>query len=518
MESEAENNSVNTPSLDKEAEIDDLIAELCLNAPNDNIKFCIRNYQYGRSLSQIERDFDREKREVLCETAEYLRVPNYENKTKKSLAHLVICRIQNLLPDDCALCNQRYRISNNEKAILECAVCGQGVHKLCWLQLASVLPDDEIPEMNADNFKKMYNPLQLPGIYYICNACKPTVIPSDDDGNLKRTKGKKAGNAQVVECNNIKGHKEVTGKKAADEVITPSIAIAANVPARQEELPPATQPSSQMEDLVSQKNNATEEQLSTITDEHINILPHDDNAINVSDSKPADSKSETTCRYFQKGNCKHGMRGKECKFTHPKVCSKLTKHGTRQPRGCNKGQKCKFFHPRMCLNSLRKGECFSEDCKFNHVKGTKRHPPVTPNHTGNGSQQNSAQGKSNPKKKNDPGPDVRSTSDRSQYGDQFPPLQTRTDTSNSRGCGARGTTSSTSQANMAASNETGHFLEIVSLLKKEIMQTLDQKIFAITAQIKQIQQAKTPQQSMMMIPQPVPPTFPPFPQHQYLQH
>ena len=72
-------------------------------------------------------------------------------------------------------------------------------------------------------------------------------------------------------------------------------------------------------------------------------------------------KSKTICRFFRNGNCKYGMTGKECKFTNPKV-------------RCNRGKKCKDFHPKMCINSLRKGECFSETCGFHHVKGTKRHP------------------------------------------------------------------------------------------------------------------------------------------------
>ena len=47
-------------------------------------------------------------------------------------------------------------------------------------------------------------------------------------------------------------------------------------------------------------------------------------------------------------------------------------HKTRQQRGCNKGQNCKFFHPVMYLNSLRKNECYNENCHFKHVKGTVR--------------------------------------------------------------------------------------------------------------------------------------------------
>ena len=48
-----------SPIVDKEGEIDDLIAQLCLDAPSDPIKFCLRLYQHGKSLAQLEKDFER---------------------------------------------------------------------------------------------------------------------------------------------------------------------------------------------------------------------------------------------------------------------------------------------------------------------------------------------------------------------------------------------------------------------------------------------------------------------------
>ena len=73
------------------------------------------------------------------------------DKNKKALAHLIICKIQNLLPDNCSVCNCQYRISLHESTILECVVCGQGVHKSCWLELATVQGDS----IKAEQFKKI---------------------------------------------------------------------------------------------------------------------------------------------------------------------------------------------------------------------------------------------------------------------------------------------------------------------------------------------------------------------------
>lgn len=47
-------------------------------------------------------------------------------------------------------------------------------------------PNDIPEELNADTFKALFNPLKLPGMFYICNACQPTTIPSDETGNYKR--------------------------------------------------------------------------------------------------------------------------------------------------------------------------------------------------------------------------------------------------------------------------------------------------------------------------------------------
>ena len=76
--------------------------------------------------------------------------------------------------------------------------------------------------------------------------------------------------------------------------------------------------------------------------------------------------------FFRNNNCKHGASRKGCRFSHPKVCRKLIKHGIRQPGGCNKGRECAFFHPVMCLNSLRKNKCFDDHCHLKHVRGTIR--------------------------------------------------------------------------------------------------------------------------------------------------
>ena len=78
------------------------------------------------------------------------------------------------------------------------------------------------------------------------------------------------------------------------------------------------------------------------------------------------------CIHYRNNRCRHGITGKDCAFRHPKPCKKYLSFGDKQKNGCNKGRNCENFHPKMCRNAMNKGECLKENCKFMHIKGTKR--------------------------------------------------------------------------------------------------------------------------------------------------
>ena len=44
-------------------------------------------------------------------------------------------------------------------------------------------------------------------------------------------------------------------------------------------------------------------------------------------------------------------------------------------KGCNKGSDCEFFHPQLCNRSVKHHVCYNVNCRYFHVKGTKRTPP-----------------------------------------------------------------------------------------------------------------------------------------------
>ena len=160
----------------------------------------------------------------------------------------------------------------------------------------------------------------------------------------------------------------------------------------------------------------------------------------ISDDKMHQKK---ICSFYRKGNCKHGLRGNGCNYHHPPMCKKFINHGTRNPKGCNLGKNCENFHPKICSSSLTKSECFTHDCKFRHIKGTKRkksQEPRKPN------------GNSDSKKENH----------NNEHND-------------------------------------AHFLDVIRCLKEEIIQQMETRIASISNQIQLNNQTRliTPQQPII---------------------
>lgn len=281
------------------------------------------------------------------ETGIFLNIPDCSHVTNPDLIHLIIYRIQNLLPEDCALCKQRYRTSFDEVPILKCAVCDQGVHKQCWLQLVNSSRDDLLEDIDEMSLKQLYNPFSLPGIYYICDHCDKSTIPQNV---VKQPKIQ-------VKCNK----KSSATNECTTNLLDPEISTSDPEPNTETEL-------TITRSLPPQQSNSSQD--------------------NTNGEPKMTSK---ICSFFKKGKCKHGMKGASCKFLHPRLCKKLMQHGTRNPRGCTLGRNCQYFHPNMCMQSLRKSECFNESCSFYHVKGTIRHPKNTNHNQNTKSQINQSQ-------------------------------------------------------------------------------------------------------------------------------
>ena len=123
------------------------------------------------------------------------------------------------------------------------------------------------------------------------------------------------------------------------------------------------------------------------------------------------------------------------------------------------------------MDSIRKSECYNEKCTFNHIKGTRRQPPLVKN----------------------------KQQDLKLIPSSSPPSPSKAETVEPT----------------KDDNQAGHFLEVVRLLKAEIISTMNTQIANLTAKIQGIQQVQAqmpPHQIPYQQPAIFPPQFPVTPQ------
>ena len=318
-------------------EINQVVAELCCKAPSTQVKECLQSYQYGKSLKQLKSALMTNTNKVLTDTFTHIVPPNtFIPKTKESLSHSIICKVQNYLSDQCEYCKCSYRFKFGDVPLLECKVCGQEVHRSCFLQAINEPSDSTI---SADAVLLKMNPLKIANLHYICKHCEGKVIP---DAAVNKTGVKKAD----VIGDNLNGSTHSNASDINDtaddtvdaviEDVTPLTTVTTDAPQNQE------------------NNNQTRQRERTAS---------------VDDNETNPQKSNVVCTFYEKGKCKHGRKGKNCKFLHPKMCRKLLEHGTKKKRGCTRND-CPDHHPPMCETSLKNGTCFKSACKRRHVRNT----------------------------------------------------------------------------------------------------------------------------------------------------
>ena len=313
----------------------EILAELCVNAPNPEIRDCLRLYNVDKTTLDNERALNKCQKSTLVSSLEYLQVSD-NDYNKEPLIRNLVCRIQNLFPDTCALCGETYVNNVNDSIILPCEICGQDVHR-CILQL---LGKEQTDVLTAADLMDHINPLKLPGIHYICAHCEPSTIPSKEAGRPSR--GKKT--STKLTKNNIESSSKHIHSILSD-----------NEPENDDDVNGDV-----VEHVTTEiTNNATEEVTThpPSTTEVPGVSDSQDKT-QLSSRKP---QEKLICRYYKNNNCKYGLKGKDCPYAHPAPCVKLLKHGTRSKNGCNKGKKCTEFHPKMCPTSITKGEFLTQD-------------------------------------------------------------------------------------------------------------------------------------------------------------
>ena len=209
--------------------------------------------------------------------------------------------------------------------------------------------------MDSKAIQEIINPYHIKNLYYFCDECADENLPKSEAGKKKNKKQRQLQELQNTSSSIDDGE----NKRTSDVLKNPPVKVQFNL-------------NLDKDDTYNEQNNLYDPKNSDET--YNNKEEAFNNMINKFDEPKIgkENMESRICKHYIKGSCKHGIKGKDCRFEHPKACRKLMNHGTRAKLGCQEGKKCSSFHPKMCFESLRKGECFNNSCNFAHVKGTKR--------------------------------------------------------------------------------------------------------------------------------------------------
>ena len=413
-----------------------VLAALSAGAPTSEIRDCLQCYDISKSTAFIERKMDKISVPILVSTMTYLGASGQECYVKAAIIRNLVCRIENLLPDTCFICENEYTIAKDEVPLLRCAFCGQGIHSPCLLQLLEVSPEQR-DSFGPEEVQKKINPCNLPGIFYICHCCEKERIPSDDVGKKKsHTNANRKDSLNLTAGLGETDHLIHNGGPAASSDTSEPESQETETPSKVEESP------DRQYDIADRQPVQRQRPLPANPGE--NSRPsRQNNGHNNGATQDIEARKSRICSFYRRGTCRYGISGKGCSRSHPKPCRKFMQHGNKTPRGCSEGRACSKFHPQICNNSLTKGECLNEKCTFPHIKGTRRL--------------------------------------------NSPPKRTQIE----RQIDRRREASVTLMKENGKSHNQEDFLSALAVLKKELMDSFENKIQNLQAQIQQVGTAET---------------------------
>lgn len=106
-----------------------------------------------------------------------------------------------------------------------------------------------------------------------------------------------------------------------------------------------------------------------------NNIPLNSNLIgNSSDNRKASPQLESApiCKHYKRNSCRYGISGKNCRYSHPRICRRLLLGGNDPRKGCSRGKHCNDYHPKMCYTTLKGKTCTNSRCNFTHVSGLRK--------------------------------------------------------------------------------------------------------------------------------------------------
>ena len=103
---------------------EDIIAGLCAEATESEIRDCLKLYNPKNSNAKHKAELNKCNKPLIVTTLEFLAVTEQDQYNKPTCINSLICRIQNLLPDTCNICDSEYCVKRDEISLLSCEICG----------------------------------------------------------------------------------------------------------------------------------------------------------------------------------------------------------------------------------------------------------------------------------------------------------------------------------------------------------------------------------------------------------
>ena len=79
-------------------------------------------------------------------------------------------------------------------------------------------------------------------------------------------------------------------------------------------------------------------------------MPNDPTPLTGTVGSPRAAQTGTAqraiCKFYLQKSCKHGRKGDDCNYSHPKLCYSYIKRGDKRG-GCKKGSQCSYVHPKL---------------------------------------------------------------------------------------------------------------------------------------------------------------------------
>ena len=337
-----------------------IIAELALKAPNDIIKGCIKTYDPEKPTQQNIKLLKACRKDTITQTLEFLSKSSVADSKKEDMIDKLCLKIKNFFPETCQICDISYSVKLEDKPFLKCGSCGQEVHRQCYLKLLKKINlIDENEELREILCK-------IPGIFYLCPSCQEETISFPHTPSINLTVEDQPIPIKETSTKLLNTNKSLNRTPR----ILPKLPLAVTPVVHQLHTPKLSDQPLGRTEFIKNKLQREEDNRSPLISE--NTTDNDSNK--KKSDEHSGQQNEQICRFYRKGKCKHGIRGRKCHYKHPKACPKLMKHGNKGPKGCDAGSKCPMYHPRMCASSIKQGQCFNEACTFVHIKGTRRIP------------------------------------------------------------------------------------------------------------------------------------------------